>query len=100
MCSLLDPPPLARPAAVVRHRCDVADALDGEAGRLKRTDGRFASGAWPLYQHVDLTQAVLHGLLGGALGSLRGRERRRLARALKADVPGAACGNNVPVRVG
>src|SRR5205823_6164627 len=80
----LDPPPLARPHAVVRLRGDVADAEDLEPGRLERADRRLATRARPLDEHLDLLEAVLHALpRAGVDGDLRG-ERRRLARALEA----------------
>src|SRR6266545_2235346 len=81
-----DSAPLGRTAAVVGDRGDVLDALDLQAGRLQRADGRLAAGAGALDEHVDLADAVLLGPPGGLLGrELRG-ERGRLARALEADV--------------
>src|SRR5579875_1205099 len=94
------PPPLGRPAAVVRLRGDVGDGTDLEAGRLQRADRRLAARARTLDEDVDLLQAVLLRLAGGALGGHLRRERRRLSRALEADVAGARPGDHVALRVG
>src|SRR5262245_11272092 len=91
---------LPRPAAVVRHRRHVLDPGDLEPGRGQGTDRRLTARTRALHEHVDLLQAVLlrgaRGLLGG---ELRG-ERRRLARALEADVAGARPGQRVALLVG
>src|SRR6185436_19139265 len=55
----LDPAPLARAAAIVGLRCDVADGHDLEAGGLQRAHRRLATGARPLDEDLDLLQAVL-----------------------------------------
>src|SRR5207245_423506 len=78
----LDPAALPGPAPVVRHRRDVVDAEDLEAGGGERADGRLAARARALHEHVDLLQAVLlRPARRGLGGELRG-ERRRLPRAL------------------
>src|SRR5712671_1805407 len=91
---------LGRAAAVVRRGGDVLDQPDLQAGGLQRTDRGLAAGARPLDEDVDLADAVLLRLAAGVLGGeLRG-ERRRLARALEADVTGAGPRDHVPLRVG
>src|SRR5436305_9271091 len=50
----LDPPPLARPDAVVRLRRHVLHAEDLEAGSLERADRRLAPGARALDEDLDL----------------------------------------------
>src|SRR5919199_314956 len=80
----LDPPPLARPHAVVRLRRDVLDGQDLEACGLERADRRLAPGARALDEDLDLLEAVLHPLAGAGVGGHLGGERRRLARALEA----------------
>src|SRR5579875_2502484 len=84
----LDPTTLRRAAAVVRLRGDVGDGPDLEPRGLQRPDRRLAARARALDEDVDLLHAVLGRLAGRVLGGhLRG-ERRRLARALEADVAG------------
>ena len=83
----------------MRQGCDVFDNLDGQPGRLKRGDGRFASGAGPLDAHFNLFEAELGGSLSRLFGcalrgegralaatlesnSARGRERQRITRGV------------------
>src|SRR3954470_20897359 len=80
----LDPPPLARAAAVVGLRGDVLDRDDLEARGLQRAHGRVAPGARALDEDLDLLQAVLHALARAGVGRHLSGERRRLARALEA----------------
>src|SRR4051794_5516486 len=95
-----DPTPLGRTAAVVRLGGDIGDGADLEAGGLQRTDRGLPAGAGTLDEHVDLLQAVLLRLACAALGGhLRG-ERRGLARALEADVPGRRPTDHVALWVG
>src|SRR5690349_4876725 len=87
-CSSSDPAPLGRAAAVVRYGRDVLDRADLESRRLQRTDRGLTARAGSLDEDVHLAHAVLLRLAGRRLGGhLRG-ERRRLARALEADVAG------------
>src|SRR4051794_14035379 len=81
-----DAPALRRAAAVVRHRGDVGDLADLQAGRLQRPDRRLATRARALDEDVDLLHAVLLGLARAVLSGHLRRERRGLARALEADV--------------
>src|SRR5690242_9748884 len=91
---------LGRAAAVVRRGGDVLDLPDLQAGGLQRADRGLAAGAGTLDEDVDLANAVFLRLAGGVLRrELRG-ERRRLARALEADVTGAGPRDHVPLRVG
>src|SRR6478672_3274529 len=91
---------LAWPAAVVRHRRHILDPGDLEPGRGQGADRRLAARTRALDEHVDLLQAVLlRGACGLLGGELRG-ERRRLARALEADVAGARPRQRVALLVG
>src|SRR6266536_2586749 len=85
---LLDPAPLGRAAAIVRNRRDVLDRADLQPGGLQRPDGGFPPRARALDEDVDLAHAMLHGAPGGGLGRHLGGERRRLTRALEADLAG------------
>src|SRR5664279_3740385 len=80
----LDPPPLARAAAVVGLRGDVLDRDHFEAGGLQRANRRVATRARALDEDLDLLQAVLHALARAGVGRHLSGERRRLARALEA----------------
>src|SRR3954452_10161032 len=93
-------PTLRRTASVVGNRGYVADGADLEADGLQRADRGLAAGAGTLHEHVDLAHAVLLRATGGRLGGhLRG-ERRRLAGALEADLPGAGPSDHVAQGVG
>src|SRR3954470_3558555 len=96
----LYPPPLGRPAAVVRNRRDVADRFHFEADSLQRTDCRLAAGTRTL--DADVERAHADGLRGvaGVQRRLRRRERRALARALEADPAGARPRDDVALGVG
>src|SRR4051812_9569301 len=95
-----DAPPLGGAAAVVRHRRDVGDLADLQAGGLQRPDRRLAARARALDEDVDLLHAVLLRLARAVLrGHLRG-ERRGLARALEADVAGGGPADHVARGVG
>src|SRR6267378_3796218 len=56
---LLHPPPLRRPAPVVRDRRHVADRGDLEPHGLQRADGGLAAGARPAHEDLDLLAPVL-----------------------------------------
>src|SRR4051794_16535971 len=58
--AMSDPPPLGGTAAVVRHRRDVLDARDLDAGVLDRADRGLTTGPRALHHDVDLAHAVLH----------------------------------------
>src|SRR4051794_4216989 len=91
---------LGRTATVVGRRGDVLDGPHLEAGRLQRTDRRLAARARTLDEHVDLAHAVLLRTPRGGLGSHLRRERRRLARALEADLAGGRPRDHRTGRVG
>src|SRR3954453_20179532 len=91
---------LGRTATVVGRRGDVLDGPHLEAGRLQRTDRRLAARARTLDEHVDLAHAVLLRPPRGGLGSHLRRERRRLARALEADLAGGRPRDHRTGRVG
>src|SRR5215831_4427417 len=93
---LLHPPPLRRPAPVVRNRRHVADRGDLETGGLQRADGRLAPSSGASHEHLDLLQAVLHRLAGRQLGGRLRGEGRALTRALEPGAPGARPGHDVP----
>src|ERR671934_849790 len=95
----LDPPPLARPHAVVGLRRHVLHAEDLEPRRLERADRRLAPGARALDEDLDLLEPVLHALAGARVGGHLGGERRRLARALEARRAGRLPGDDVAVLV-
>src|SRR3990172_4287783 len=97
--SLLNSPPLARSATVVRYRCHVADAGDLNAGGLERADRRFASAARALDAHVHLPETMVDGPTGGRLGGQAGGVGRALAGALEAGGAGAGPGEHVAVGV-
>src|SRR3546814_9611565 len=73
----------------VRLGSDVLDRTDLQAGGLEGADRSLATGAGALDEDVDLLHAVLLGAAGRSLGRQLGGERRRLARALVADLAGA-----------
>src|SRR5450755_1586896 len=83
-----DPAPLRRAAAIVRNRGDVLNRADLQAGRLQGPDGSLPARAGTLHEDVDFAHAVLHRTARGGLRSHLGGKRRRLARALEADLAG------------
>src|SRR5450830_710335 len=85
-CGGSDPATLRRAATVVRLRGHVLDRADLEAGGLERTDRGLPARARALDEDVDLLHAVLLRTTRGSLSSELGGERRRLARALEADL--------------
>src|SRR5215475_3304987 len=95
-----DPAPLWRAAAVVRDRGDVLDGPDLQAGGLQRADRGLTTRAGTLHEHVDLAHAVLHGPPRGGLSGHLSGERRRLARALEADLPGRRPGDHAAAGIG
>ena len=96
----LDPTPLTRTTAVVRDRCDIFDADDLETRRLKRANSCLSPGTRTANEDLDLLQAVLHALLRTRLCRDLSRERRALARTLKARRPGALPRDHVTLFVG
>src|SRR6266566_4384020 len=94
------PPALARPAAVMGDRGDVADGGNGEPRGLQCPQGRFPARPGPRHLDLEGAHAVFHRLLGGILGRDLGRERRRLARALESLGPGRGPGDRIALGVG
>src|SRR5258708_3782020 len=95
----LDPPPLRRPAAVVRDRRHVRDRADLEACRLQRPDRGLTAGARPAHENLDRSHAVLEGPFGCGLSGDLSSVRSRLAAALEALRPGGAPRDDVTVDV-
>src|SRR5438105_148612 len=95
----LDPPPLRRPATVVRDGRDVRDRAHLEPGRLQRADRGLTTGAGSAHEDLDRPHAVLERLLRGGLGRDLGREGSRLAAALETLRAGAAPRDDVSVDV-
>src|SRR3954469_12997646 len=100
IASHLDPPPLARAAAVVGLRRDVADARDLEAGGLERADRGLAARARALDEHLDALEARAAALRRGGARRDLGGERRGLARALETGAPGGLPRDHVAFLVG
>src|SRR5687767_10347217 len=96
----LDPPALARPAAVVRLRRDVLDAGDLEAGSLQGANRRLAPRARTLHEDLDLLQPLIDALARGRVGGHLRSERSRLAGALEAGAAGGLPRDHVAVLVG
>src|SRR5438105_8550824 len=96
----LHPASLGLPATVVGDRRHVVDRADLQSHRLERPDGRLAPRARSLHEHLDLLEAVLHGLARGDFCRRLGGERRALARALETDAARAGPGHDVARLVG
>src|SRR5207244_13341904 len=98
----LPPPPLRRPAPVVRDRRHVTNRGDLQAGRLQRADGRLSAGPGASHEDLDLLEAVLHRLARRELGRRLGGEGCALARAFEPGASGTRPGHDVahPVREG
>src|SRR5258707_2400696 len=75
-------------AAVVRHRRNVADAADLDAGGGESADRGFAAGAGTGDAHIDGTDAVVAGCVGCTDGGLLRGERSALAGAAEAERAG------------
>src|ERR1700730_18009173 len=79
---------LGRTAAVVRHRRNVADAANLDAGGGESADRGFAAGAGTGDAHIDRADAVVAGCVGGTDGGLLCCERSALAGAAEAERAG------------
>src|SRR5437764_444353 len=95
----LDAPLLRWAATVVWNRCSVDDRRDFKTRGLKRTNGRFTTGAGSTYEDAHLAHAVLHGFFGGGISSEARRVWRAFARALKARGTGRAPGQHISIRI-
>ena len=83
----------------MRNRCNVADDSEIETDRLERTDGGFATGAWPPNENLDFLQSVPHRLARRILRNhLRG-VGCALARAFETDFAGARPADHVAVQI-
>src|SRR2546425_2236772 len=97
--SHLHPPPLRRPASVVRNRGHIADQVDLHPRRLERPDGRLAAGTRPLHVYLHLLHAMLDCLAGRRFGGQPCRKGRALAGALEPRGAGAGPGQHVPLGI-
>ena len=95
-----DPPTLGRAATVVRHRRDVLDAGDLDAGVLDRADGGLAAGARTLDHTSTLRTPCSMARRAHCSAAICAANGVRLARALEADVAGRGPGQHVAVLVG
>src|ERR1700677_3713375 len=75
---------LGRTAAVVRHRRNVADAADLDAGGGESADRGLAARAGTGDAHINRTDTVVTCCVGGTDGGLLRGERSALAGAAKA----------------
>src|SRR5919112_3760193 len=80
---MLPPAPLGRPATVVRLARHVLYGEHLDAHGLERTRGHVAARTVALDLDVHATDALVHRLVGHALGRHLGRERRALAAPLE-----------------
>src|ERR1700682_4662141 len=96
----LDPAPLRRPAAVVRHRCHVRNAGDLESERIQGAHRRLTARSRPLDPYLEVLDAALLRRLARRFGGDLGRERRRLARALETGAARRRPGQCVALAIG
>src|ERR687890_1930808 len=80
---MLPPAPLGRPATVVRLARHVLDTEDLYAHGLEGTGGHVAARSVSLHLYIHATDALVHRLVGDALGRHLGREGRALAAPLE-----------------
>src|SRR5215210_3331822 len=80
---MLPPAPLGRPATVVRLARYVLDAEDLYAHGLEGPCGHVTAGSVSLHLYVHTPHALVHRLVGDALGRHLGREGRALAAPLE-----------------
>src|SRR5512144_2278354 len=99
MAVFLNPSPLRRPAPVVRDRRYILDSNDFEARGLNRPDSRLAARTRTFYIYLNLSHAVLHGLLRSRLCSQLRCEGRTFSRSLESLIAGARPGNHVSCRI-
>src|SRR3984893_9693120 len=79
---------LGRTAAVVRHRRNVADAANLDAGGGEGADRGLTAGAGTGDAHIDRTDAVVAGCVGSTDGRLLRCERGSVAGAAEAERAG------------
>src|SRR5215217_9153056 len=96
---MLPPAPLGRPATVVRLARHILDTKDLDAHRLEGTRGHISARAVALHLDVHAPHALVHRLVGDALGRHLGREGRALAAALEAQGSRRLPGDDVALLV-
>src|ERR1700744_1194910 len=87
-------------AAVVRHRRNVADAADLDAGGGESADRGLAAGAGTGDAHIDRADTVIAGCVGSTDGGLLRGERSSLAGAAEAERAGRFPAERVALLVG
>src|SRR5215204_7787392 len=96
---MLPPPPLGGPATVVRLARHVLDVEHLDAHGLEGPRGHVPAGAVALDLDVHAPHALVHGLVGDALGRHLGRERRALAAPFEAQGSRRLPGDDVALLV-
>src|SRR5215207_6198495 len=95
----LPPTPLGRPAPVVRLARHVLYGEHLDAHGLEGTGGHVPTRAVALDLDVHAPDALVHGLVGDALGRHLGREGRALAASLEPERPRRLPGDDVALLV-
>src|ERR1700733_5788275 len=91
---------LGRTAAVVRHRRNVADAANLDAGGGEGADRGLAAGAGTGDAHIDRSDAVVASCVGCTDGGLLRGKRSSLAGATEAERTGRFPAERVACLVG
>src|SRR4030095_10851843 len=84
----------------MRDRRDILYQTDVDAGGLQRARPRSPPRSGTSDKNLHGPQAVVHGLLRRAVGSLLSRERGSFARSLETHCAGAGPGNDIALVVG
>src|SRR5215218_6461995 len=96
---MLPPAPLGRPATVVRLARHVLYGEHLDAHGLERARGHVAARAVALHLDVHAADALIHRLVGDALGRHLGREGRALAAPLEPERTRGLPGDGVALLV-
>src|SRR5215210_8004969 len=96
---MLPPAPLGRPATVVRLARHVLYGEHLDAHGLERPGGHVTAGAVALHLDIYPSHALVHRLVGDALGRHLGREGRALAAPLEPQRPRGLPGDDVALLV-
>src|SRR5688572_17880440 len=96
---MLPPAPLGRPATVVRLARHVLYGEHLDAHGLEGAGGHVAARAVSLHLYVRTPHALIHRLVGDALGRHLGREGRTLATPLEPERSRRLPGYDVPLLV-
>src|ERR1700736_3645872 len=96
---LLHPPPLGRPAPIVRDGRDILDEIHLEPGTLERSDRGLPTRPGPLDVHLDLAHALLHRLARRVLCGKAGGKGGPFAGAFETGGPRARPGEHVALKV-